>query len=75
MELINEKIGAEGSLGVKLSQGKLLVEAKHMHKSGSVSLVVEENADYFFDKLAAAIPGTIDDAVLALIKQAVKALP
>ena len=39
-------------------------------KGGSVSVKVE--GEYFLDKLAEAIPGQIDDAVIDIIKSALK---
>lgn len=67
--------GSEGSVDFKFSAGRLVVEVKHSHASGEAMIVVSEDVSYFIDKLAAAIPGTMDDAILALIKSAIKALP
>jgi hypothetical protein len=65
-------LGAEGSLNIKLENGKLVIEVKHVHASGEVVLRAVENPDYFLDKLAAAIPGSFDDAVIAIAKSAIK---
>jgi len=72
MDLVKESLGSEGSVSLKVSDGKLLITLEHTHASGKLSLVAEEDASYFLDKLAAAIPGQIDDAVLAVIKGALK---
>lgn len=74
MELVNQAIGEEGALTVKLEGGKLLVAISHVHASGAVSVSAEEDAGYFFDKLAEAIPGVFDDVIIGLIKDAVKKL-
>jgi hypothetical protein len=66
-------LGPEGNMDLKLEAGKLVIEIKHVHASGEVSLVAKEDAGYFLDKLAALIPGQIDDAVIAVIKAALKA--
>lgn len=66
-------IGAEGSLDLKLEGGKLVIVGKHVHASGEIDLSISEDAGYFLDKLAALIPGQIDDAVIAIIKAALKA--
>lgn len=75
MELLKEELGTEGLLVLKLSQGKLVLELNHAHKSGKAGLVVEQDASYFLDKLAELIPGQIDNAVIELLKAAVKAQP
>lgn len=67
-------LGPEGQLALKLEDGKLVIEVKHVHASGEVSVVAKEDAGYFMDKLAALIPGQLDDAIIALIKGALKAL-
>jgi hypothetical protein len=74
MELTQGVIGEEGSYALKFEGGKVLLEASHVHASGKVSFVIEQDAEYFMDKLAEAIPGKIDDAILALLKGAVKAV-
>lgn len=74
MILLESKIGAEGKITIELAQGKIVIKAYHDHKSGVVSFVAEEKADYFLDKLAEAIPGVLDDALIALIKDAVAKL-
>lgn len=59
----------KGDLKLKIEAGKLVLV---LDSAGvDVSVVVE--TDYFMDKLAAAIPGTIDDAVIGMIKAALKA--
>lgn len=71
-ELYKHDLGKEGALDVKLENGKIVVSLSHNHASGKVSLSVEEDGAYFLDKLAAAIPGTFDDVVIAIAKEALK---
>lgn len=72
MELIKKQLGNEGEYVVEIVAGKLKLKLIHNHASGAASLEVVEDAGYFFDKLAAAVPGVLDDAFLALLKEAVK---
>lgn len=64
----------EFKASVKFEKGVVVCEAGYDGKGADAGAFVKVESDYFFDKLAEAIPGKIDDAVLALIKQAVKAL-
>jgi hypothetical protein len=63
----------EVELKVKVEGGKLSIASIYDGKGvdGKVEVLVE--ADYFLDKLAEAIPGKLDDSVIALIKAALKA--
>ena len=74
MDLIKQPIGNEGELSIMLAGGKLVIQLAHAHASGSVLFTVEQDAGYFIDKLAEAIPGVMDDALLALIKEAIQKL-
>lgn len=73
MEL-DKKIGAEGDVKLAVQNGKLIITAAYEGASGEVTLAVAEDIGYFLDKLAALIPGTVDDAVIAVIKEALKAI-
>jgi len=74
MEIVNEPIGKEASVKVELTAGKIVVSGQlgTSGVDGSVNFIVD--GDYFFDLLASKIPGQIDDAVIAFIKSAIKAL-
>lgn len=74
MELVDQAIGAEGKLELDVVGGQLIVTAKHVHASGEISIQAKEDVGYFLDKLAAKIPGTVDDAIIGVIKAALKAL-
>jgi hypothetical protein len=74
VDIVEKDLGPEGSVSLKFEDGKAKLALKHEHASGAVSLLVEEDAGYFLDKLAAAIPGAWDDAALAILKGLVKGL-
>lgn len=72
MDLINKPLGSEGNIELELKEGKLNLIASHNSKGAGVSLNVSLDSDYFIDKLAAVIPGQIDDAIFAILKAALK---
>lgn len=70
-DLISGNLGTVGSYDVAFKGGNLIVSltaAIPPGESGSVTLSVDSNK--VLDALAAAIPGKIDDAVIAIIKAA-----
>lgn len=69
-DLASGPIGAEASYDVKLVEGKLVIVAKYDGAETDAELKVAIDAGLFMDKLAALIPGTIDDAIIAVIKGA-----
>lgn len=69
-DLASGDIGAEAKYDVKLEEGKLVIAAKYDGAETDAELVVKIDAGLFIDKLAAVIPGTIDDAILAVLKGA-----
>ena len=71
-ELVNKELGGEGELDLSLENGKLKLSVKYAGKGGDATVSAALNPDYFLDKLAAAIPGGIDDAVINILKAALK---
>jgi len=67
------ELGNEGNLKVELKEGNLVVSVSYdgHQADASVSIVVDSGA--LLDKLKEAIPGDIDDAVIDIIKAALKA--
>lgn len=63
----------EVDLKVVVEKGVVKLEVKYDGAGANAGMYVELEADYFLDKLAAAIPGQIDDSVIGLIKAALKA--
>lgn len=72
MDIAQEKLGTEGEFDLKLVEGKLVLKASHKHASGHASLELVQDPEYFLDKLAAVIPGKVDDAIFAILKGALK---
>lgn len=74
MELLVKDLGPEAKAKVEISGGKLSLSADLDSKGLDAGLKISVDTDYFFDKLAEKIPGVVDDAVIAILKQAVRAL-
>lgn len=70
MDIVNQPVGPEGSVSVKLEGGKLVLEFKHLHASGELSVIAKEDAKYFLEKLKVAIPGKFDDVVIDIVEGA-----
>lgn len=66
------KIGTEGDIDVKLAGGFVTIEAKYAGSETQASASVSISVDKLLDKLAAKIPGQVDDAVIAVMKAALK---
>lgn len=66
--------GKEHDVDLEIKDGKIALVGKYNGKGGGADLTVFVSIDYFFDKLADKIPGKIDDAVLAVAKEALKAI-
>jgi hypothetical protein len=64
---MNALLWQEGEVKVELLAGDLVVSYGGKGAKGSVAL----DMGYLLDKLAEAIPGQIDDAVLKIIKAAI----
>lgn len=74
MELFVKQISPEASAKAEITQGKIILSASLDTPGVDGSLSIAVDADYFFDELAKKIPGTLDDALLGMLKSAVKAL-
>jgi hypothetical protein len=65
-------LGSEGLYDLDIKDGNLVLVLSHGSKGLSASINVQVESGYFLDKLAAKIPGDLDDAVINLIKNAIK---
>ena len=72
-EIIGGEIGSEADYSLSLEGGKLKLEIIYAGGAADAGISLSLNPDYLLDKLAAVIPGEIDDAVFAIIKGALKA--
>jgi len=71
-ELLAKELGAEADLSIALVAGKLELKLSYDGKGAGASVAVNLEPDYFIEKLAAVIPGKLDDAVLEILKSALK---
>ncbi len=67
-------LGSVGKYDVAFKGGQLVLECDAAAVVGSVGVVVKVDAAKVLDALAAAIPGSIDDAVFSVIKAALLAV-
>ena len=74
MDLISKQLSPEANVKVVLSGGKINLVAALDTKGMDANLSMSVDSDYFLDELAKAIPGQIDDAILAILKTALKAM-
>lgn len=72
MDLSKEIVNSsEMKLDIKFEEGKAKLIANYDGKGADAGVYIHLEAGYFLDKLAAAIPGQIDDQVIALLKAAI----
>lgn len=74
MEIVKHEIGKEADVIVEIVGGKIVVKAQLDSSGVGAGVSVTLETDYFLDKLSAAIPGQIDDAVIGIFKAALKAI-
>lgn len=70
MDIAEGKIGEVGAYDVEFKGGKLVAKASAAGGPVEAEAVVKIDAGKVIDAIAVAIPGKVDDAVLALMKQA-----
>jgi hypothetical protein len=72
-DIVDGKIGEVGAYDLEFKQGQLKFTLIASHAVGiEGELAIKVSADAVIDAIAKAIPGQVDDAVLGLIKQALK---
>lgn len=70
-DLVELKKG-EATLDLDFKEGKLRLSVSYDGKGADAGLFVDLDPDYFLDKLKAVIPGQIDDAIIDMLKGALK---
>lgn len=72
MDIVEGNIGEIGMYDVEFKGGKLVAMANGGDKEGMVVVktAIELDAGKVMDAIAKAIPGTVDDAILAVMKSA-----
>lgn len=73
MELVNKQVGSEAAVEVRVEGLKLVLVMKYDGAQMDGEMKIAIDGEQFADKLAAAIPGKIDDAVIGMLKAALKA--
>ena len=71
-DLAQGQIGPEAKYDVKFEGGKLVAELNYEGALLGAGLNIHIGADQVINAIEKAIPGQIDDAVLELIKSALK---
>ncbi len=74
MIILEKQLSPEANAKVEISGGKLSLAAKLDTGGVDADVNVAVDTDYFCDELAKKIPGVLDDAILGLLKSALKAL-
>ncbi len=72
-DLKDIKLGSAGDLDVALKDGNLVMTLSYQTGALVAGASMTVDSGVLLDKLAALIPGVVDDAVIALIKSALKA--
>ena len=73
MEIVAHEAGDLKS-EVKFEKGMIIANSKLASKGVKANVEVVIESDYFLDELAKKIPGQIDDAVINMLKLALKAV-
>lgn len=74
MDILVKDLGPEAKVKVVIEQGKLKLVADLDTKGVDAQVSMAVDSDYFIDELAKKIPGTLDDAILNILKMALKSL-
>lgn len=74
MDLIERPLGTEGSAKVIIQGGKIRLIAQYDSAGLDGKVELSADSDYFIDQIAAQIPGQIDDAIFAVLKNVLKSL-
>jgi hypothetical protein len=69
-DIVDGNIGTVGKYDLEFKGGKLCLKINADVGYGAVTLDLDLNAEFILDALAKAIPGTIDDAILGVMKAA-----
>ena len=72
MILMEKDLGPEAKMKMEINGVKIVSSMEYAGEGGGGSVSASMDVEYFLGKLAAAIPGSIDDAVIALIVAALK---
>ena len=68
----NIELSKELDLDIKVKEGKVELSLSSEMKGAGIALSVSLDPEYFGNKRAAAIPGQVDDAIIAMLIAALK---
>ncbi len=71
-DIVEGQIGSMGKYDVEFKAGKLVAKADASFSVGLAKIEISIDSDAIIDALAAAIPGKVDDAILNVVKSALK---
>ena len=76
MEIVDGKLGTVGDYDLFIKDGQLqfVLNAKVVSDGIKAGVSLSIDASVLLDLLAKAIPGTLDDAIIAVAKEAIKKL-
>ena len=66
------ELGKEVKMDFKFEGDKVILSAMYDGKGVDSTISIMLEAEYFLDKIAEAIPGQVDDMVIAALKGALK---
>lgn len=69
-ELVHAPLGSVGEFDIGLKDGKVELKLQAGVEGVAAGLVVTVSPRVFLDKLAAAIPGKLDDTIIAVLESA-----
>ena len=72
-DIVEGKLGSVGEYDLEFKEGKLKFILKAGHSGVNGVIGIEVDSDAVLDAIAKANPSQIDDAILAVIKAALKA--
>ncbi len=70
MDLANGALGPSGKYDLQFADKHLVITVEYDAQGMTGALTIKVDASVLLDELSKAIPGTIDDSVLSLIKAA-----
>ncbi len=70
MNLVEKEISKEAKISMVFEDKKVKLVVSYEGLGAGANMSVFVDSEYFIDLLAEAIPGTLDDAILAMLKAA-----
>jgi hypothetical protein len=74
MDIVKQELSKEANVEVKFEGNKVKLSFKYEGNGAGAEVTGFVSSDYLLDQLAKAIPGQIDDAIIAIAKSALNKL-